>query len=118
MFPSLLSAVELPQALEAFIALAVAGAVTFLVMEGFKALGSAFGSKDFSTIAKAVAAVASGAAVTLVLGLARVFLGLIPVEWEPIANIVLSALVALLSMGLHRIAKQRGLVPVSPKAKC
>lgn len=106
MFPSVLSVVELPQALEAFIALAVAGFVTYVVMEGFKALGTALGSKDLSTIAKAVAAVASAAAVTFVLGLVRVFLGVIPVAWEPIANIVLSALVALLSMGIHSIAKK------------
>jgi len=85
--------------------LLVAG-VTWLVVAGFKGLGEAFG-KDFSNLAKAVAAVVSAGVVSVVFGLIDLGLAAVPVQYAQIVQAVFSLLVVILSsMGIQRQSKK------------
>lgn len=104
--------VQLPDPLRSAITMFLIAGVTWLVVEGFKMLGEAF-HKDFSVMAKTVAAIVSSAVVSVVLGIFDALLALIPSQYEVLANAILSLLVILVAslsaMGIHRFVKMKKL---------
>ncbi len=97
--------VQLPAELLNLIVLGVTAAVTWLVVEGFKGLGGAFG-KDFSVAAKLFAVVISAGAVSIVTGVISVALSFVPAEYAQVAQGFLGFLVLLFSaFGVQRQAK-------------
>lgn len=92
----------LPNELIVLITAFVGGAVTWLVVEGFKGLSEALG-KDLSTFAKVAAGIISASAVGTIIALTNAALGFIPVEYQPIAAQVLSLIVMVFgAMGIQR----------------
>lgn len=101
-----MQSVQLPPELLQILTLALTAGVSWLVVEGFKGLGEAFG-KDFSVFAKIVAAIISTAAVSAVTGVLNASLALIPEQYAPLANQVLLLLVGLFSaFGIQRRSKK------------
>lgn len=95
-----------PAELIALITIALGGAVTWLVVEGFKGISEAFG-KDLSTVAKVIAAIVSTGVVGIVVGIINVLAGLVPEAYVPVVQTFLSLLVSLFAaFGLARRAKQ------------
>ena len=83
-------------------ALIIAG-ITFLVVEGLKALSNLIGL-DLSGAAAALTA----GVVAVVLAALTGLLGLVPPEYHEIARVVMALLVAILgSFGVHRQFKRR-----------
>lgn len=99
--------IELPKELITLISVLVGAGATWLVVAGFKGLGEAFG-KDFSKVAKVVAAVVAAGAISTVLGVFNSLLALIPADYIPLTQQVLGLVVMLLSaFGLQRSYKER-----------
>jgi hypothetical protein len=97
---------ELPNELVLLIGVTVTGFVSWLVVEGFKGLGEAFGH-DFSNFSKIVAGIISAGMVSTIVGVTNAALALVPLEYQPIAAQVLALLVALFSaMGIQRRFKK------------
>lgn len=96
---------EIPQELLNLVVYVVTVGVTWLVVEGFKGLGEAFG-KDFSNPAKVFAAIISAGVVSIVTGVLDAGLGFIPAEYIPLAQQFLGLLVLLFSaFGYQRRVK-------------
>ena len=98
---------ELPVELVGLLTSLIAGAVTWLVVAGFKGLGEAFG-KDFSKAAKIIAGLVVAGVTTTVFGLIDFGLTSIPVEYQPVVSQVLALIVAwLTAAGIQRQSKQK-----------
>ena len=94
--------VQLPPELLNLIVFALTAGTTWLVVEGFKGLGEAFG-RDFSKVAKVLAAIVSAGVVSTVTGVINALLGFVPAEYALIVNQVLTLLVLLFSaFGIQR----------------
>jgi hypothetical protein len=98
----------LPNELVVLITAFVGGAITWLVVEGFKGFSEALG-KDLSTFAKVAAGIISASAVTAIIALANAALGFVPVEYQPLAAQILSLIVMVFgAMGIQRKVKAKG----------
>jgi uncharacterized membrane protein YiaA len=97
---------ELPNELVLLIGVTVTGFVSWLVVEGFKGIGEAFGH-DFSAFSKVVAGIVSVSAVSAIVGVFNAALVLVPVEYQSITAQVLALIVSLFAaMGIQRRVKQ------------
>lgn len=100
-----MQSVQLPVELLDLLVFALTAGTTWLVVEGFKGLGEAF-NKDFSNVAKIIAAIVSAGVVSTVTGVLNALLGLVPAESAPFVQQVLILLVLLFSaFGIQRRVK-------------
>lgn len=100
-----MQSVQLPPELLNLLVFAITAGVTWLVVEGFKGLGEAF-DKDFSNIAKIIAAIVSAGVVSTVTGVLNALLALVPAESAPLVQQGLLLVVMLFSaFGIQRRVK-------------
>jgi len=100
-----MQSLQLPPELQNLLVFALTAGVTWLVVEGFKGLGEAFG-KDFSNVAKVIAAVVSAGVVSTVTGVLNALLALVPAESAPLVQQALILIVLLFSaFGIQRRSK-------------
>lgn len=101
---------ELPIELVTILTTLIGGYVTFLIVEGIKAIVEGLGGNMdgvFGKIAKIVSAAIAGATVAVVIGVANALLGLVPPALVPIVGAILNWLIVVLSAnGVYRLYKK------------